>query len=354
MGFLAEIVKPAGLWSKIIYGMEGVVGNYVVAIILVTLLVKLVMVPFDFYNKYITKKNTRKQAVLQPAMEKIKKQYASNPQMQNQKTMELYKRENYSVFGTCIGMLVYMALSITIFITLLNAFNDIAAYKMYEEYTSLKNVYNVTYETEISGGATTEEATAVAENEVVEAYADVKNGFLWIKSIWRPDTWVSSVVSWNDYYSSVSRVQTEELSEEQINAEKAEYEKIITTSFANDENGTYNKWNGYLILPILAAVLTYGSVKVSGFISKRKAQKKNLQVVQTPEAGKGMQFIMPIIMGVFTLLYNAAFGIYIVIGAIFGFVTSPLISMIIDNIDYKQQLKEETRKTVSYSRNNRR
>ena len=76
----------------------------------------------------------------------------------------------------------------------------------------------------------------------------------------------------------------------------ADYEKIITTSFANDENGTYNKWNGYLILPILAAVLTYGSVKVSSFISKRKAQKKNLQVVQTPEAGKGMQFIMPIIM----------------------------------------------------------
>ena len=30
MGFLAEIVQPSGLWSKIIYGMEGAVGNYVV------------------------------------------------------------------------------------------------------------------------------------------------------------------------------------------------------------------------------------------------------------------------------------------------------------------------------------
>ena len=354
MGFLAEIVQPAGLWSKIIYGMEGAVGNYVVAIILVTLLVKLVMVPFDFYNKYITKKNTRKQAVLQPAMEKIKRQYASNPQMQNQKTMELYKRENYSVFGTCVGMLVYMALSITIFITLLNGFNDIAAYKMYEEYTTLKGVYDQAYETELSGGATEEEATAVAEGEVVEAYADVKNGFLWIKSIWRPDTWVSSVVSFDDYNASVSRVRTEKLTEDQLAAEKAEYDKVITSSFANDENGTYNKWNGYLILPILAAALTYGSMKVSNYISKKKAQKKNLQLVQAPEAGKGMQFIMPAIMGVFTLLYNAAFGIYIVVGALFSFVTSPLIGMIVDNLDYKQQLKEEARKTVSYSRNNRR
>lgn len=354
MGFLAEIVKPAGLWAKIIYGMEGSVGNYVVAIILVTLLVKLVMIPFDFYNKYLTKKNTRKQAVLQPAMEKIKRQYASNPQMQNQKTMELYKRENYSVFGTCIGMLVYMALSITIFITLLNGFNDIAAYKMYEEYTALKSTYNTAYETEISGGAVEEDAVKVAEGEVVEAYADVKNGFLWIKSIWRPDTWVSSVVGWDDYNASVSRVRTEKLSEEQLASEKAEYEKIITNSFKNDKNGTYNKWNGYLILPILAALLTYGSMKVSTIISKRKAKKNNLQIVQAPEAGKGMQFIMPAIMGVFTLLYNAAFGIYIVVGALFGFITSPLISMIVDNIDYKQQLKEEAKKTVSYSRNNRR
>ena len=355
MGFLAEIVQPAGLWSKIIYGMEGAVGNYVVAIILVTLLVKLVMVPFDFYNKLVTKKNTRKQAVLQPAMEKIKRQYASNPQMQNQKTMELYKRENYSVFGTCIGMLVYMALSITIFITLLNGFNDIAAYKMYEEYTSLKEVYNVTYEFEkTENGATDEEATLVAEGKVVEAYADVKNGFLWIKNIWRPDTWVSSVVSFDDYNAQVSRVRSEKLTDEELAQEKAEYEKIITNSFANDENGTYSKWNGYLILPILAAGLTYGSMKVSNYISKRKAQKKNLQLVQAPEAGKGMQFIMPAIMGIFTLLYNAAFGIYIVVGALFGFVASPLISMIVDNIDYKQQLKEESKKTVSYSRNNRR
>ena len=71
MDFLAEIVKPTGLWAKIIFGMESSVGNYILAIIIVTILVKLVLVPFDFVNRLITKKNTRKQAVLQPALEKI-------------------------------------------------------------------------------------------------------------------------------------------------------------------------------------------------------------------------------------------------------------------------------------------
>ena len=59
MDFLAEIVKPTGLWAKIIFGMESSVGNYILAIIIVTILVKLVLVPFDFVNRLITKKNTR-------------------------------------------------------------------------------------------------------------------------------------------------------------------------------------------------------------------------------------------------------------------------------------------------------
>ena len=360
MDFLAEIVKPTGLWAKIIFGLEGGVGNYILAIIIITVLVKLVLVPFDFINRLITKKNTRKQAVLQPALEKIKRQCASNPQMQNQKTMELYKRENYSVVGTCVGMLVYMVLTIVIFITLLGAMNNIAAYKMSQEYDAMRNVYEQTYTLEMAGETAEsnpeahEAATAKAEKAVVETYADIKNGFLWIKSIWRPDSWASSVLSWKDYYSSTRRVMSEPLTDEQLEIEKAEYEKVVTKSFENDTNGQYSKWNGLLILPILSIALTYGSMKVTSLIAKIKAKKRGQQIIAGPEAGKGMQFIMPIMMGVFTLLYNAAFGLYIVAGAVVSFVTSPIINTIVDSIDYKKQLKEEDQRTVSYSRNRRR
>jgi len=360
MDFLANILEPSGLWSKIIFGLESSIGNYALAIIVITLLVKLVLIPFDLINKIITKKNTRKQAVLQPALEKIKKQYASNPQMQNQKTMELYKRENYSVVGTCVGMLVYMILTIFIFISFLGALNDIASYKMYEEYTQMKDIYNQTYEAEMVGHSETDElavqsATAKAQNVVVESYADIKTGFLWVKNIWRPDSWTGSVLSWNDYYSSIKRVDSEPLKEdsEEYNLAKAEYEKIVTKSFESDTTNQYGKWNGWLLLPILSVGLTYGSMKLNTLISKQKAKKRGQQILQSPEAGKGMQFIMPIMMGAFTLLYNAAFGIYIVTGALFGFVTGPIIGMIVDTIDYKQQMKEENARTISYSRNRR-
>ena len=60
-------------------------------------------------------------------------------------------------------------------------------------------------------------------------------------------------------------------------------------------------------------------------------------------------FVMPIIMALFTIFYNSAFGIYIVAGSLFSVVTSPLITMSIDAIFEKKELKEKSKKP-SYSR----
>ena len=47
-----SLVKPNGFWEAIIFGMENGVKNYALALILVTVIIKLVMVPLDFINKY--------------------------------------------------------------------------------------------------------------------------------------------------------------------------------------------------------------------------------------------------------------------------------------------------------------
>lgn len=59
---------------------------------------------------------------------------------------------------------------------------------------------------------------------------------------------------------------------------------------------------------------------------------------------------MPVIMALFTLLYNSAFGLYIVAGNLFTLITSPLISLLVDEIDERKTKKEEQAKKVSYSR----
>ena len=63
-----------------------------------------------------------------------------------------------------------------------------------------------------------------------------------------------------------------------------------------------------------------------------------------------MSIIMPVIMGVFTLFYNAAFGLYIVAGALITLITSPLITMFVDMLEFEAINKEKERTVAIYDR----
>ena len=64
-----------------------------------------------------------------------------------------------------------------------------------------------------------------------------------------------------------------------------------------------------------------------------------------------MLVIMPVIMGLFTLFYNSVFGLYIVVGALFGLITTPLTALLTELLESKMSKKELANvTTVSYSR----
>lgn len=406
MDILASISQPTGMWQTIIFGIENFVGNYALAIVLVTLIIKVALLPFDFINKLVTKKNSRKMAKMKPELDKIKQRYANNSQMANQKTMELYKRENYSVGGTCFGMLFYLALTMVIFFTLLSGMNSITAYKLKDEFITLQNTYNITYtedyinklntEKNLTGenaitkervlalsteenpiteidyytlsisaenwaqlGITEEDLTNIvlgldetqADELTVKKYKEIKNGFLWITSIWRPDTPSSVTLSYKDFKKD-AKLKTNVI--EEYNLTETEYNKVMAPIRAEYKDTK----NGYLILAILSGVTTYLSMKITTIIGKIKAKRQNKMYIEADGgaaggSGKAMGLIMPLIMAIFTLLYPSAFGIYIVTGSLFGMITTPLMTMIIDKIDYKKQQKEEEKTVASYSRTKR-
>ena len=147
------VKQPTGVWEKIIMAFNGGIQNYAWAIIVLTIVIKLILLPLDFFNKKVTLKNTKVQAEIQPEIEKIQKKYGNNKQMINQKTMELYKKHNYNVTGSCIMMLVYMALTLFVFFTLFSGLNSMAAYKVGNQYQNLEMTYNkvaygITYDAE--------------------------------------------------------------------------------------------------------------------------------------------------------------------------------------------------------------
>jgi len=349
---LLMVVQPTGLWENILFGIETWLGNYAVAIILITLIIKLVLLPIEFCNKYITKKNGIKQAEMKPELDKINQRYGNNKDLVNKKTMELYKQKGYSIGGMCGIMLGYMVVTMLVFFTLLGSLNNISYYKICTEYDIISSTYYETYDSTVAANPefdTTKYesldayAKAVAGDATIDKFDEVRTGFLWIKNIWRPDGSNSPVLDYKSYCDSASKIEGATIPTEE------EYNKVMAALMQSEE---FSSWNGYYILCVVAALATFGSTYINTLIQRSKAKKKGVMMETMEQGGKGLNIIMPIIMGLFTLFYTASFGLYIVTSSLFSMVTGTVISIFVDRIVEKQILRDKKKSINTYDRKN--
>jgi len=102
----------------ILENVYGLVGSFGVAILALTVIVKLVMFPLA-NNAYASMSKMRN---LQPKMEEIKKKFKDDPQKQQQETMALYQREKINPVAGCLPLFLqipvfyalYKVLTVTI------------------------------------------------------------------------------------------------------------------------------------------------------------------------------------------------------------------------------------------------
>ena len=88
---ILNIARPTGVWPSIINAFESGVGSYLLAIVLITLVLRIALSPFDVFNKRITKKQAATQAKLQPEIEKLQKKYGNDKALLNQKSTWYYR-----------------------------------------------------------------------------------------------------------------------------------------------------------------------------------------------------------------------------------------------------------------------
>ena len=323
---ISELTKPSGLWYIIFNYIDSFTFNFGWTIILFTLFIKLVLSPLDFYNRYSTKKNTLIQKKLAPQVEKINKTFANDKNKANQQVNILYKREGYNMIGSCIFMLLNLVLTLVIFFTIYSSLRTTSNYKMLDQYITLESVYDST------DGSEEEKKEAV-----IVKYNEIKDDWLWIKNIWRPDSNVSPIPSYNDFNKSLKNTKIyynyaqENITEEKYNAVMG---NLITSNSKT--------WNGYFILAILAAVTSFLSQFVIELGNKVKKEKQinnkfNDPQLATKSAMNIMKFVMPIIMVIFVITNTASFGIYIVISSIISSLLSVIINSIVKKLTYKQE-----------------
>ena len=120
---------------RLLCGAVGVVG---VGIILFSLALKLITLPFDIYQRISMRKQNLQMEANKEKMEKLQKQYANDKEKYNQKVMEMYRENGISMFSSCLPMI----LSLVIFIVAINAFNAFAQYSNINNYNTMVNAYN--------------------------------------------------------------------------------------------------------------------------------------------------------------------------------------------------------------------
>ena len=87
------------------------VNNYGLAMIIFTLVIKLVMLPLSIKQQKMLKKSTK----LQEKMKILQFKYKNDPEKLNQEMMNLYKEEKMNPFSGCFSTIVQFILLISIF-----------------------------------------------------------------------------------------------------------------------------------------------------------------------------------------------------------------------------------------------
>lgn len=93
-----------GIFEKILISIYGMTGSFGLSLILLTILIKIVLLPFTLKQD----KSMKEMKKLQPKIDDLKKKYSNDPQLLNQKTMELYKEHKVNPAGGCLPLLIQL------------------------------------------------------------------------------------------------------------------------------------------------------------------------------------------------------------------------------------------------------
>jgi len=102
------ITRPMGWIIQLIYNL---VSNYGLAIILFTIIIKLILLPLNVRSQ----KAMKKQQKIQPILQQLQEKYKNDQEKLQREMMKLYKDNNISMMGGCLPMLIQMPILIGLY-----------------------------------------------------------------------------------------------------------------------------------------------------------------------------------------------------------------------------------------------
>jgi YidC/Oxa1 family membrane protein insertase len=107
-GIFSIVAKPILMLLKLLYSW---IGNYGVAIIIVTLFIRMLLLPLNI-SSY---KSMKKMQTIQPQLKALKERYKADQKQLQVETMNLMKREKVNPVGGCLPMLLQLPIFIALY-----------------------------------------------------------------------------------------------------------------------------------------------------------------------------------------------------------------------------------------------
>lgn len=359
------VSEPTHFMAKFMIVINNALGGGAASfgwtVVLFTVILRLILSPFDIWQKLIARKNSKAMERMKPQLEVIQSRYADDKQRLQQEQMALYKKEKYSTMGMCLPTII----TFVVFFVVFAGFRQMVGYQFAKDYKECVNTYNQTIAEQIEQNkdaafivdngdgkfdiddvAKTEEGAAFykqAKEKAQQAVYDVYyssdqvkiRSWLWIKNIFVSDNWAEAVPDFATV-TGQKGMATSKLTGITID----EYNDVMGKLLGTGGYGKNGKWNGLLILPVLSIALSLLSTKLLSNANgqppapaatgkgeeadKAKAQQQSVKM---------MQYVMPLMIGVFAIFYSGAFALYMFTSslcAILFQLTFNLIAKIVD------------------------
>lgn len=337
-----NVSEPTHFMAKFMITINNALGGGVASfgwtVVLFTVILRLILSPLDIWQKVISRRNNKAMERMKPQLEALQARYADDKQRLQQEQMALYKKEKYSTMGMCLPTIV----TFVVFFVVFAGFRQMVGYQFAKDYKECVKAYNTSIAEQIEANKDADyiedngdgkwDIDDVAKTESgADFYAAAKKNaqhavynvyysedqvtirsFLWIKNIFVSDNWAQAVPDFATV-TGQKGMATSKLTGITID----EYNDVMADILGTGGYGKDGKWNGLLILPILSIALSFLSTKLlSGSQAQPPAPPQDAQGEGAEKAKsqqqtmKMMQYVMPIMMGVFALFYSGAFALY--------------------------------------------
>ena len=274
------ITRPLGWIIEQIYNL---VANYGLAIIIFTVIVKLILLPLNIKSQ----KAMRKQQKIQPILQELQKKYANDQEKLQKEMMKLYKENNVSMTGGCLPMLIQMPILIGLYQVIQKPLSYLMGVDwMAEDVINKVYMLRDTMADQIGNLATqTEEMLAKVSQIQLSQWAEIVNG--------PTDPWV---INFNFLGLNLA------------NTPSAAINYIMRLDFSN--------WGviALLLIPVLAVVSQVLTTKLTQIQSGQNTKDNSDNPAN--QMSKSMMMMMPLMTGLFTFTLPSGIGIYWIVSSI--------------------------------------